>query len=670
MPAVMSVLAAAVLLGSAHLAYSFYMKRELQNAADFAAVAGARTLASQPDACAAAIAAARASAAQNLQAHGAPADQGVDVECGRWDPEQAQAPRHWIVGGAPSNAVRVMVARTLDPIAPFMPPQQVRVEAVAAADEPMAAFWVGSNLLRVSSNGLLGRLLAGVGVNPNALEVLTSSGLANLSVTPAGLLEALGIPVTAAVQAGSGQALADVTRVTLGSLLDAYATVLSQNEGAQAAISALDGLVSALRVGVLDGTPMLQLPVSLLGEGGIFANVDLADGTSALSVDANALDLVAASLALATGDHLVDMPVLNVAGLVQGKLRIVEPPQIAIGPVGTRAHSAQVRLYLHVSTSGVPLLGGLLDLLGTKVDLPLIVEVGSSEAELVSLCEAPLARNQAELAVTSAAARLCVGGFPGMESDPSLFFAEGNSCSAPMTSHKVFDVLGLLPVRPAPLRLPVLDSGVDTVQLTAPDPGEPPQAVTVIPDDNIDLARLGETLVADIGGALLDSLIGAPAASGLEGGTLDERVDRLFGSTPFGRSLSEISAELRYSNEALQHRARQWSSGQLLTALLGSVNDLLQTILIAPLGDTVCGLTGALGGAKAARACKRPYVEDLVSGSNGITAILGLLVRVLEPVLDGLSALLQQVVNTAGLNLGSTDVALMSVRCGQPRLVY
>lgn len=51
------------------------------------------------------------------------------------------------------------------------------------------------------------------------------------------------------------------------------------------------------------------------------------------------------------------------------KMGIVEPPAIGIGPVGTTAFNAQMRLQLDVKSSNLPVVGGLLDILGTSLSL-------------------------------------------------------------------------------------------------------------------------------------------------------------------------------------------------------------------------------------------------------------------------------------------------------------
>ncbi|MNU09915.1 hypothetical protein D3C72_2567660 [compost metagenome] len=50
--------------------------------------------------------------------------------------------------------------------------------------------------------------------------------------------------------------------------------------------------------------------------------------------------------------------------------------------------------------------------------------------------------------------------------------------------------------------------------------------------------------------------------------------------------------------------------------------------------------------------------------------MLSIVVNLLQPVLSPLSALLQQLLDMLGVSVGQTDVSLLSVDCGQPRLVY
>ena len=62
--------------------------------------------------------------------------------------------------------------------------------------------------------------------------------------------------------------------------------------------------------------------------------------------------------------------------------------------------------------------------------------------------------------------------------------------------------------------------------------------------------------------------------------------------------------------------------------------------------------------------------QPALTGGNQASGVLSVVVTLLQPLLDMLSNLLQQLLNLLGLSLGQTDVSLLSVDCGKPRLVY
>ncbi len=688
-----AMLVSVILLASADIGHLFYMKRELQKTADLAALAGAQQL--DPDSCDAATAAAIGNANANLQRYGLTMSSSPAPVCGRWDPNPDPAKNTVLAMEPPTesyggkggqkyfgtpknsvgfNAVKVVISQSTPALLPFLGNRTITAEAIATREDAVASFTVGSRLIRLYPGSLLYNLLASVGVSPSRLDVLSSAGLANVSLTPAGLLQALGLPATAILDVGTPSEAAALKNLTLGQLLGAMIDVLSLEHVAGAQLDALKLLEAELRA--IPSNSPLDLPVRLFGtqtEPGIFAHITTPNPMAALTANVNVLDLVGTAISVANGDNLIDIPDLNVAGLVRGKIRIVEPPTIAIGGIGTSANSAQVRVYLRVGTSTVPLVGGLLNSLGIVVDLPIILEVAQSTGVLQDMCSASLQERQASLSVQSAVANLCLGSFPNMGTPASDdFFSSTNACTSLVGRHKVLDVLGLLPVQ-AKVEAPILPSSSVDVVLTAPLPPDAAQVVTVSPDDNIDLTQLGYTIASAVGNGLLGDVLGAPAASGVSGATSDqaktEMATRLLGSKPGGRSLSEINAELTWSGRALENFANTWASGAVLKGLLQLVGKLLSTVG-AVLGDVVLGLCG-LGGPDALYQCKVPFVKSMVSGDSAVTAILGLVVQVLSPLLDALSTLLQGLLNDVlGLGLGETDVSLLSVNCGNARLVY
>src|SRR5690606_38481320 len=233
-----AVLIGMVILLSAQVGYLFYMKRELQKAVDLAALSAVQVLVAGNDSCGAASAtvlAAKRSAVDNAQTFAqALQTHDVSVECKLWDPSRPDASGMYLfdpdlANGERLNAVRVHIDKTFDALIPsvvggWIGGTRVSAAAVAAASKPTAAFSVGSALLSTAPEGALTSLLRVVGIDPS-LNVVGYEGLANAMVTPAGLLDALGIPVEADLTVSDFNALLAANRVSVGQLLDAVVTI-------------------------------------------------------------------------------------------------------------------------------------------------------------------------------------------------------------------------------------------------------------------------------------------------------------------------------------------------------------------------------------------------------------------------------------------------------------
>ena len=246
--------------------------------------------------------------------------------------------------------------------------------------------------------------LRGVGLRPDQLTVLDSAGLVNAKITPSGLLKALGLPATVIAGVGTPEELARLEQLTLADLLSASLDLLDQQKTLGLDVGALQEYIRLLL-----GVGPLDLPVKLLGDGGILDLIDGVDPLSALNVNLDVLQLVNTGLVVANGQNLID---LNLTALPSGltnmfnnaldlRVRVVEPPSIAMGGIGTKANSAGVRVYLNLDTSKIPLAGPILKVLGTEVSLPVIIELSQATGELVNICRAPIAENQATIAVSS-----------------------------------------------------------------------------------------------------------------------------------------------------------------------------------------------------------------------------------------------------------------------------
>src|SRR3546814_11481028 len=103
-----------------------------------------------------------------------------------------------------------------------------------------------------------------------------------------------------------------------------------------------------------------------------------------------------------------NIPLLGDA--LEAKVQIVEPPSIGVGGIGTTATTAQVRLSAELSADGIPLVGGLLNLVGggTNLKLPLTIDGIKSSGELMQVCDSDgaIARNQAVIDVASSLAEI------------------------------------------------------------------------------------------------------------------------------------------------------------------------------------------------------------------------------------------------------------------------
>ncbi|WP_341669010.1 pilus assembly protein TadG-related protein [Alcaligenes sp. SDU_A2] len=676
-PAAAALLVGLVLLGAAQLGQNFYIKRELQNAADLAALAGAQSLGAG-DTLGCQQAQRMADISLRSQEGSAAAElggAGVQVQCGRWE-GGAHDPAQRFTEGLPAHSVQVRLRHQAPSLFPFLSPASIDALAVANTSEPVATFSVGSRLLALKKNGLVYQLLRGVGLSANDLRVLDSAGLVNASITPSGLLKALGLPATVIAGVGTPDELARLEQLTLADLLDASLELVDQQKTLGLDVGALQEFIRLLL-----GVGALDVPIKLLGEGGVLAVVDGVDPLSALNVKLDVLQLVSTGLVVANGANLID---LNLSGLpispfnktVDLRVRIVEPPSIAVGGVGTTANSAGVRVYLKLDTSNIPAVGPILKVLGTQVSLPLIIELSQARGKLVNVCRAPIERDQATVAVTSSLVNVCLGQFPHND-----FFSASNSCKdtefGTIERHEIINVLGILPLT-AKVALPLISSkSPREVTLTAP-PGSPSEDTVKALDINLgDSVRLLSDAIFD---GLLGDILNAVPAVRLSAEEKKKMASSLVGDGE-GRSISAVAAEMNWSKERMNQIAKSMGANGLTGVLGGTlslVDNLLVTILAAPLGDFLC-LLGGIGGEKAMNDCRVGAVETLVLKGNGVLsdqgssgllgAVLNMVVALLDPVLHALSALLEGLLQLLGLSLVEADVKLHDVQCGTAYLV-
>lgn len=690
------------MLGLIEIGYLYWAKRDVQKTADLAALAGAQRL----DLCSADRAdnaAARANVVNANRFAGV-----LRVQCGDWNPAHASEDNFaQVSAAAPPNAVKVVAERS---VLPFLGQNQslptVRAQAVATRAPPFAVLSVGSQLLRVNGNTPLGSVLKLVGVDLDQTTLLGYDGLAQVKVTPKGLLEALEIPVKADISIGEFNALLAANKVSLGRLVEATATVLSQSGVAHAD---LDALQSALAAKLDVDRLAIQLG-SNDASSGLFGRIVAPDGpaTAALDAQVNALDLLTTGISIANSGRAVEVSQLNVLG-VQAKAAIIEPPSIAIGGVGTRAYNAQVRLFLDIDSNNLALgLGKVLTALGIRLRLPIHADVTNAMATVTSLqCSAVPAT--ATVQVDSSVLRACVGKVADADR-----FSTRNVCEASLQNEQLLTLLGA----------PLIN---DRIQLNALSHSE---NLTLAAGETrstwINPAQIG-TAVSDLVQQLLRVLGGMlnPASKGMNtASTADQLADQFLKASNPGNGLYDVDrtiALLRNGNPAQGISAfGDWTvedgvpyacvlglgtcyrdgsvwEGYRATVTgqgLGLLDGLLGTLLGGLVINRCSGLVSAL---LAYNACVKgnlaSYMQtapagvlDAYQGSGSVTdpgtntvACSGLLCTLLRPVLEGVlkpllngvgTLLTSTLATVLGIELGRTDVHLQATHCNPAQLVY
>ncbi|MGR8998944.1 MAG: TadG family pilus assembly protein [Gammaproteobacteria bacterium] len=346
--------------------------RRLQSVADMAALDAAAQSGSCGDGTlATADAAAQASAGRNNFAVGG--TQTLNVALGNVTTGGVRV----FTAGDPSSAqaVEVTAGNTVPAslVAGGLLGEQVALQAVAVAErQAQAGFSAGSLLVSLNTDDseLLNSLLGGI--LGSQVNLVAYSGIAATNVTLLNL-------VHAAAGVGTVQELL-VAELNVGELLQIYADAVTDSGVVNADVDlALQQLISA---------SVTNLTLIL---GDVLA-VSAPNVESAASASVNLLDLITTTVLVANGQNALTVPLgINLPGgllNVNTILKVIEPPQIAIGPPGknvqgdwlTQAHTAQVHLETKVQ-SHINLLG----LLGADVDLALLLEVAQGTAWLQSV---------------------------------------------------------------------------------------------------------------------------------------------------------------------------------------------------------------------------------------------------------------------------------------------
>ena len=673
-----------IALVGTELGYLFFMKRELQKTADLAAIAGASAV--LPADCTAARAAALTNAGQNL------AGFTPTVACGRWDPAQGTE-RHFTAGQTAFNAMHVVIEGAPPPLLAFFPGERsLRAEAIAAATDPLASFSVGSTLLR-TGDSVLGDLLKGIGLDLTGTSLVGYDGLAQVQITPAGLLQALGIPVATDIGVGELNTLLAAETVQLGPLLNAIVTAGGQDTLLASNAALLNAVATRL------GVPNLEVQLGSLASGpsGLFAEIIApgANAASALNVGVNALDLLYSAIGVATQKHAVAVNGLSLAGLVSAKTVLIEPPSVAIGGVGATAYTAQLRTWIEISTSNLPVINQF-----AQIKLPIMVDLVNGRGTLTEMCTPALRKpdgtERASIAVNASIVKVCVGRPGANPANENEIFSTSASCDQNLADEDLLR-LGLGPVNLVSLRTHLK---MDALPLQASVTLAAGETGTVGNDlllgstvKNITDALLATLLVEtlDRGPALTLAQRQASAqdlwnAQGAACGSRACRVGRLATikanientTNGLGGFLSGLSSEvlaLLSHTLSLNLQGLLTGVGNLVGGLLTSVGDILGAVL----GGVIGGCSALIGSNDAA--CVNEIANSLNGNSSGggdtvpnaITALTGYLLQVLRPLLDGIgnSVLTPILHDVLGLHLGQIDVHLRTLNCqARAHLVY
>ncbi|GGW89226.1 hypothetical protein GCM10011450_19360 [Advenella faeciporci] len=717
------------------------MKRELQNTADLAALSGVQTLSNAlwlSDSkeiadvdCSAAEEIGKQTARENFKSHGVLSDSQLEVTCGKWKENQVPGdPRHFIATPTvedDTNSLYVKITYDALPFSSFSFGSTIVVEAIAKSSKPVAAFQVGSQLLRFDNEAPLGSLLGLVGLDVSTLTLLDSNGLAGATITPSGLLGLLGGVGINELGLLTPNGVAKLDNVTVLQLINASAELVGQ--GTAAAVEL--GVLAQKLVNIeLEEIKLLDTAIPLGGgkdQPGLLAFLGIGGNDplgGALDVKLGVGDLLKTAIAVAANGHALEIPDLNLLGLAKAKLRIVEPPVIAIGPVGITGYSAQVRLWLDIDTDN--LLGGLLTplvsgLLGTRVHLPIAVDVVSGEGELTKL---QCSKNPPtmDVSVKSRILNVCVGGL-----------TENDIFSTTMACHDISSFKNSNPELIRLLHIPVL-SGKLYVPALEDDGMVSGLAVDETGKTDPNSLNLGDTVEGIVDGVLelLSGLFRAPNTNSFP-------KDWVWNGSYENDSLIP-GMVLTYLEEAEKDALGRYDinkANELITKGRGSEGDedylpkLLEEDFVIP--DSVvewCGLSKCqrdgtftevfynttekidslgdiLGFGDSCRGifknlvgdynqCVRnrltalltdnqqyipsfePKVVDTILTVNVEDSCRGLLcivldpiVSVLKPILNGVGSVLTAVLdNLLGLEVGRTEVTALAIDCDPAQLVY
>jgi len=335
-----------------------------------------------------------------------------------------------------------------------------------------AVFSMASTPVSVDTNNsqLLGGLLGGLLGLQAQVDVLGSNGLADIKLGLADLVAQL----SNRVNATTVQQLVD-SNTTLSSMLQLISDELG-GIGAVEAQALVDNLQAEVNASGLGNTQvsvgaLLQFPLDTLP-------MNVNDVTTMVGISSAELSM----MSLLSGLNQALAPVLNAPIVIplsiplltdensSLKVQVISPPTIAVMVEGDTIKSTSTRLQLNLKVGGI--LGDLLASLNTLlssngsissniVNLPLYLELGSSEAELTTLNNDEIALN-----VQNGLAKLFIGTIP-----EDLFFSQKSLSPDDFNATDIVNLLGLVTISVKAAVVGTADSGaisflpVDTLQM-------------------------------------------------------------------------------------------------------------------------------------------------------------------------------------------------------------
>ena len=543
----------------------------------------------------------------------------------------------------------------------------VRLQAVAVAEkdsDPLTVFSVGAQLLDLNANGLVPRLLTAAGANVSGLTVLDSQGLANAQITPAGLLQALGVDIGInQLKALTPEGLANLVDTRVGAvgiqrLVDVSANLIDHDQALAADIRALGATLTNSQL--KDARLNLLATEDRPGLLKLIAGPGQAVG-SALDARLALGEVLSTGLMTAVRGRGLLVDELNLLGAVKVKLGVVEPPAIGIGPVGTTAFNAQTRLHIDIDSQNVPLASSLLNLLGTSIKLPIIVDLVSAKGELTAI-DCSRAEPEATIEVESTVGNICIGEMPG-----GAMWSTRASCTE--STIQETSIVRLLNVD--------LIKGKAAVPLIATG-NNPVRDELTLAEDESDITQVNNLKIGDSVANLLSQVsrmigVGAPKdANGypsLTSGQAAEIADKYLATYP---NKDAIRAAMKADGLTWPRPVAllldttmpdEWYNKLLLTNCNTSKaqcrTELISSLQTKPQGgllsSVLTGLASSLG---------------LSSNSQPLLlTILNPVLDALKPVLNAVGSAVSSLLTNLGLDLGKSEIKVHSISCGIPQLI-